>query len=634
MTRSRLGIRGGNGALNHWILALPILLAVALVGIRQVDRLPPRTDEFISMVNVGWIVDGPYSPLDTLESLAANSPDHTPLYFLLLNLWGQLVGPDIATGRLLSLFAGLLGAAMIYRLTRDLVSPIAAVFALVVLASNTFYNFYLLYLRMYPLLALNAAIVCWFYWRILRQHSAPGRRDYVALGAACYALVNTHAVSVLLFIALGIYHLLHVGKDRRWLNVAIAALLSLALFSPWAVLLISAGVGQTFSSAAPTFDNTREVLDSWLSIGFSGSVTLLIVTVAGLALLLRRRCQRTRHVVLILAYYLIILALFTQFVGIVVPGTMRLTAPGFALLIPCIALSLYQLYRLRKLLGLLALVWLLGGIAYQQSDEWTRFLSISGRYTELLPWHAVSRVVTSSDLARANVVGYQFDPFRLNWRSKIDYPQNEFYFSRHGIEVRSAEDTASFEEIIRLHTITEPTVWLMYRRDLAGPAAASELDAIMREARYRHCASQDLGSDAVLALYSWEALACAPPSLVSRHKTALLQYEFYAAALSADGDTLLFVDRWTAKEDMPSDGFNLSHQLISADWDRVAQLDLPLVNEGERRQFSIDIADVPAGAYRLMTILYDSSSGERYDWIDNPSQPAYMQVLADLVIAE
>lgn len=634
MSGSWLGIRGGNGALKHWMLALPILLAVALLGIGQVDHLPPRTDEFISMYNVGWIVDGPYSPLDTLESLATNSPDHTPLYFLLLNLWGHLVGADVATGRLLSLFAGLLGAAMIYRLTRDLVSPIAAIFALVILASNTFYNFYLLYLRMYPLLALNAAIVCWFYWRLLRQNPTPRRRDYVALGAACYALVNTHAISALLFIALGIYHLLHVGKDRRWLKVALTVLLSLALFSPWAVLLISAGVGQTFSSAAPTSDNTWEALGSWLSIGFSGSVTLLIVTLAGLAPLLRRRCKRSRRLLLMLVYYLIVLALFTQFVGIIVPGAMRLTAPGFALLIPCIALSLYQLYRLRKMLGILALVWLLGGIAYQQSDEWTRYLSISGRYTELIPWHAVSRAVTSSDLARANVVGYQFDPFRLNWRSKIDYPQNEYYFAKHGIKVRSAEDRTSFEEIIRLNTITEPAQWLMYRTNNVDATEALQLEAIMREAHYESCGSRELGIDTMLTEYRWEALECAPPNVLSRHKTALLDYEFYAAALSADGDTLLFVDRWAANEDMPNDGFNLSHQLISADWERVAQLDLPLVNEGKPRQFAIDIADVPAGAYRLMTILYDSGSGERYDWIDNPSQPAYMQTLAELVIPE
>ncbi len=634
MTRRRLGIPGGITELNHWLWALPVLLVFALLGIQAVDHYPPRTDEFISMYNVGWVVGGPYSPIDALHSLAANSPDHTPLYFLLLNIWGHLVGADIATGRLLSVFAGLLSAAMIYRLTRDYLAPMAAVFALIILASNTFFNFYLVYLRMYPLLVLNAAIVCWIYLRIVRTRQTPGRREYVALAAACYALVNTHAISVLLFIALGIYHVLHVRRDRRWLHVSLAIMLALLLFSPWAVILLSAGLSQTFSSAAPTADNTREVLASWLSIGFNGSVTMLIVTIAGLALLLLRRRMERNQVLLLLAYYAISLAVFTQFVGIIVPGTLRLTITGLALFIPCIAISLTQVFLLRKLLGLIAFVWVLAGIAYQQSGEWTRYLSISGRYEELIPWHAVSREVARQDMARTTVLGYQFDDFRLNWRAKIDYPQKDFYFAQHGIEIRSVEDPAGFRESIRLRSITEPALWLMYRTHIVGAPEASDLEAIMQEANYESCSSRALGIDTILNEYRWEALDCAPPMIASTHRTVFLEYEFYASALSADSEALLFVDRWRAKDGMPVDGMNLSHQLINADWANVAQLDLPLINEDRLRQFSIDIVDVPAGHYRLMAILYNSQTGERQDWTDNRGELPTMQVLADVLIPD
>lgn len=634
MARSRLGIQGGIADLSHWAWALPILLVFALLGIRGVDLFPPRTDEFISMYNVGWIVGGPYSPIDALQSLAANSPDHTPLYFLLLNIWGHLVGADIATGRLLSVFAGLLSAAMIYRLTRDFVSPMAAVFAAIILASNTFFNFYLVYLRMYPLLVLNTALVCWLYLRIVGTRKTPGRQEYVALAAACYALVNTHAISVLLLIALGIYHVLHVRRDRRWLIVSLAIALALLLLSPWAVILLSAGLSQTFSSAAPTADNTREVFDSWLSIGFNGSVSMLIVTIAGLALLFLRRRMQQKQLLLLLAYFIIALALFTQFVGIIVPGTMRLTITGLALFIPCIAISLTQLFLLRRLLGLIALVWVLAGIAYQQSGEWTGFLSISGRYEELIPWHAVSREVARHDLAETTILGYQFDDFRLNWLSKIDYRQSDFYFAQHGIEVRSVEDSAGFQEAIRFRSITESAQWLMYRTMIVGATEAAELEAIMRGAYYETCSWRKLGMDTILIEYRWEALDCARPRIASTQRTEYLEYEFYGAALSANGEALLFVDTWTAKDDAPINGLKLSHQLISADWENVAQLDLPLVNENRLRQFSIDIADVPAGSYRLMAILYDGDTGERYEWMDNPSKPPYIKVLADVVIPD
>ena len=84
----------------------------------------------------------------------------------------------------------------------------------------------------------------------------------------------------------------------------------------------------------------------------------------------------------------------------------------------------------------------------------------------------------------------------------------------------------------------------------------------------------------------------------------------------------------------PAERYNLSHQLISADWEQGAQLDLPLVHENSLRQFSIDATDAPAGTYRLMAILYDSRSRERFDWIENQGDPPYMQVLAEVAIPE
>ena len=41
------------------------------------------------MYNAGFLVNGPYTPFDVIESLFENSPNHTPGYFLLLNLWGK-----------------------------------------------------------------------------------------------------------------------------------------------------------------------------------------------------------------------------------------------------------------------------------------------------------------------------------------------------------------------------------------------------------------------------------------------------------------------------------------------------------------------------------------------------------------
>ena len=78
----------------------------------------------------------------------------------------------------------------------------------------------------------------------------------------------------------------------------------------------------------------------------------------------------------------------------------------------------------------------------------------------------------------------------------------------------------------------------------------------------------------------------------------------------------------------------MSYQLITSDWNNVAQLDLPLVHEGKLRLFSIDIANVPAGTYRLMAILYDKDSGERQDWLNSAGGLSNMLTLTEIVIPE
>ena len=332
------------------------------------------------MYNVGWIVDGPYSPIDVLQSLERNSANHTPLYFVLLNLWGHLIGNDVALGRMISVFAGLLALAMVYRLSKDFVAPIAGLFAIIIVASNAFYNFYMVNLRMYTLLVLCSTIVCWVYLRIVQSERSVRRSDYVALFVASYAFANTHAISSLLFIALGAYHILHVSKDRRWLNVTIVIVTSLALFLPWAFVLLSQGVDRTYSSIPPERTEIWVLFGNWLSIMFAGSVMLLFLTLAGITLQLR--ASKTRHLRyhLILVYFLIASGIVAHFTEIVPAGRLRLTLAGFVPLQIFIALGMYGLYRVRKWLGMLALLWLFAGLSFHQTGYLTR---ISVRHFKL-----------------------------------------------------------------------------------------------------------------------------------------------------------------------------------------------------------------------------------------------------------
>ena len=60
-------------------------------------------------------------------------------------------------------------------------------------------------------------------------------------------------------------------------------------------------------------------------------------------------------------------------------SSMRLTLPGLPLVLLFVATSLYALYRVRKALGLLALVWVIAGVSFQQHANWKPYLA--GRAT-------------------------------------------------------------------------------------------------------------------------------------------------------------------------------------------------------------------------------------------------------------
>ncbi len=176
-----------NGVLRHWFWAIPLLLVVYAIGLQHSDLYPPTTDEFYSMNNSGWLVNGSYSPLEILQSLQRNSPNHSPFYFLLLSFWGNITANDIMLARVLSILFAMLAMALIYRLGTDFIEAPAGLFALIIVASNAYFNHHIAFARMYTLLLFLAAAVLWLYLRIMHQQRKVRRLDYLSLGGSLCA---------------------------------------------------------------------------------------------------------------------------------------------------------------------------------------------------------------------------------------------------------------------------------------------------------------------------------------------------------------------------------------------------------------------------------------------------------------
>ncbi len=196
------------------------------------------------MYNAGWLVNGPYSPVEVIRSLQTHSSNHTPGYFLLLSVWGSLTTTDVAIGRVLTIYCALLALshwliawhAILFAPARRLIHDCR------ILASNAFFAFYIAHVRMYPLLLLAAGASLWMYLRLTYQLRATRRTDFLALLAAVYLMLNVHVFSVTFLVMLGIHHLLVVPKNRRWWEVSAVIAAAVLLFSPYLTVLLTSGI--------------------------------------------------------------------------------------------------------------------------------------------------------------------------------------------------------------------------------------------------------------------------------------------------------------------------------------------------------------------------------------------------------
>ncbi len=598
---------------------------------RQIDLYPPTTDEFFSMFNSGWVINHPYSPTEVIQSLQDNSPNHTPGYFLLLSAWGNLTTFDVAIARVLTIFCALLALSIAYRLVRDFVAPVAGLFAVIIVASNAFYNFYIPHSRMYPLLLFLAGVVLWLYLRIFYRLQSPKLADYVALCVAVYLLVNTHALSATFLISLGVYHLIVVPKNSSWWKVSASVIVAAFLFSPYIMVLISGGIDRSIIDWLDQSAGGWQAVGSWLTVSSNNQLLLLLLSMAGLALGVWQKRLAIQPYLLLAIVYILVLGIFAQITPFIAVSGMRHQLPGWLALVLVNAAGLYAFYLSRRWLAILLLVWVVAGLFFQMTADWNQFIAGRAHAFSEPVWHVISRTLSERDDGNP-VIGYGVPTYRISHPRHVGYSQREYFFDQNGIDLHVINESIALDSFIQGIAITVPEYWVIYQTGDIEEDRASEILAIASAWRYAACETIEAGVNTVLERYRWQTLGCEPRPEAVSNKNELIDYKFYAAQVDSSAARVFFVDEWSARTEDSFDEFNMSYQLISPDWDNLAQLDLPLVHEGQIRQFSIDVSGVPQGSYQLMAVLYDKLSGRQVTWTDNVANPPELLLLAEILL--
>ena len=484
---------------------MPVLLAVAAFALQTVDWFPPTFDEFYSMYDVGWVDDHSVSPVDIVRTMIHQGINHMPLFYVILNQWGFLVGEDILLARVLTILIALLSLAMTYRLARDFVTPTAGFFAAILLASNAYYNVYIPHARMYPLLLLVSALVVWIYLRITYSLNAPKRSDFWALFAAGCVLLYIHAYGVFLVGVLGLFHLILAPRSKTWLTTILVALAALAVFALWLpVLLKSLDAGLARWGSATT--DAMVALWKFFEIATNNLKHLLIVPALGLAFDYAR-ARRIRPVYIIAIIYWIALAALAQFTELVSPRAMRFFLTGLPITIVVLAAGLDALFRYRSVLGLLVLLWVATGLSFQQSGYIDTIVAGRANYFDHVPWQIVSRQAKQQELQTA-VFAFQVKTYSLKSAYFRDFSREEYFFGDHGIDFHATDDLDSAQAVIDSLVESHPVILLAHQSSNTSTDEATALAEMLAASGYRRCHRNEEGIDTVISLYRWTTLAC------------------------------------------------------------------------------------------------------------------------------
>jgi len=173
---------------------------------------------------------------DTLQALS-NSPEHAPLYFLMVRVWAMVFGSSATAMRSLSVLFSLIALPCLYGLTLELFraasqipqgSHFAASLALSLAAISPFFVAYAQEARPYSLWLVSILLSSLSLLRAVRLNQ---RLSWVLYSLSLVLGFYTSLLSIWVALGQGVWVLM-VGQSRLK-NFAIASTASVLAFTPW-----------------------------------------------------------------------------------------------------------------------------------------------------------------------------------------------------------------------------------------------------------------------------------------------------------------------------------------------------------------------------------------------------------------
>ena len=594
----------------HYFIVGVCLFFVFSVGIINLKSDPIsvfsewNTLRHITIAKVG----APNSVPEILASIQRYSSDHGPLYFVLLRYWRDFVGGDLATYRLLSVFIGMLTLAFTYRLALITRNRTTALDALFITSFLAFFIYFTHEVRMYSLLPLLAAFVAWIYWQVVTETGRVPWWQWVSLSFGAAAIVYVHYFGIILLVAIGLYHLIAVPKNRRWFSICLAMVVAGLLFVPWLPVAIKG-----FTSRDVPLDDRLSFVESVVALGgiyTNGLILLVPVVIAAIVRRYKQLGSAQKYVLFLTLLIPLLMLAANEVAPLIIARRIRYTV---VLAIPwtcALAIGLGAMPKPKLVRLFFAILWIAAFFVYTRSDDLSLYTNEKTTNTVEIP-HFEDFVYTLGLHPRRNEVILSFHPFeRLNQKVHHYYLVNlpkwrdifHMYYEESGeLTVQSWHHPDVTLEALSANRVSFWVIHNPQRTALSAMPVYS--DWFLRH--FRPCKRYVETDDNIIEYYISVSLPC---ELVLYDQPFAINYDngtkLENLVIEKDADELRFYFWW---KNTLNAVYSLTLQIFDSAGSKVGQIDDVLTTAGPDLQI-LNIAALPEGDYTVKLILYDRLS--------------------------
>jgi hypothetical protein len=577
---------------SRWLIVVPIIFLAFLMGVFNLYDGIVSLSEANSLRHLGLFQADSYTITDVVDSIIFLSPQHAPLYFVILNFWHQVFGSDPGIFRLLSVFWGVLTVAMTYRLGITINTPRGGFYASLMVISSWAFMYYIHEIRQYAMVIFISATLFWLYWKIISSKNRIPIQYWLGLFLLSAISVYVHYFGILSLMAIGLYHVLFVRKDARWLVVVIVEILAGITFIPW-LSIMQSGMN-TMPDLSETSLSPFAVIYEFLFFHSNGLWFILLALLLIVLWNVRYLSPSQRYGFMVLAFMMLSIFIVHQVRPILFAGRLRYIIIFLPILAVNVGIAFIVMGRFQKV-GIILLAILFGaGYIFNQSDILYDYAGLD----KSPPFDDVLQQMEDFVGMYEPIVSLSATDDDTNVALQV----REYYGKSVGRRILYYRDRNSVDGYINgISKAVDDEIgfWLLYW-STQTPLDQVNIYNELRLNGFHDCATF-INHDALqLHFLMWDDVPCefvteGNPRAVYDNGAILSNVH-----AQANDDTL---DVYVLWNEVPFEEYGVSLQIFDATGNRVAQDDFVVI-EGFHHS-KLPWTDMPSGDYEAQMILYN-----------------------------